>query len=238
MGRCLAGPGKAKVPHMATVATETTTVAIIEDDTRYRAFLRTIIEGTPGFQCGGAYANADVALPVINTHPPHLLLLDLELPGLPGEHAIPEFRRLVPGLEVVVLTFHQDPVRLFTCLEAGAVGYLVKPIDPAQLVEALREVRSGGSPMSGPIARMVLQSFRKRAHGRRELESLTARETEVLREIATGALPEDVASRLGIAIRTVQTHLRNIYDKLHVHSRSQAVARFLAEPGASGSPSE
>ncbi|MCC6231905.1 MAG: response regulator transcription factor [Verrucomicrobiales bacterium] len=220
---------------MTTAGTETTTVAIIEDDTRYRGFLRTIIEGTTGFQCGGAYASADIALQVIATQPPDLLLLDLELPGMPGEQAIPEFLRLVPDLQVVVLTFHQDPGRLFACLEAGASGYLVKPVDPAQLVEALREVVAGGSPMSGPIARLVLQSFRKRGNGKRELESLTTREMEVLREIATGALPEEVGLSLGITVRTVQTHLRNIYDKLHVHSRSQAVARFLADTG-NGSP--
>lgn len=217
---------------MSTATNGTTTVAIIEDDARYRSFLRTIIEGTSGFQCGGSYASADIALSVIATHPPDLVLLDLELPGMPGEQAVPEFLRQMPSIQVVVLSFHQDPARLFACLEAGAVGYLVKPIDPAQLLDALREVKSGGSPMSGPIARLVLRSFRKRGCERRELDSLTPREMEVLRGIATGALPEDVSVTLGITNRTVQTHLRNIYNKLHVHSRSQAVARFLTESGA------
>lgn len=207
-----------------------TSVTIVEDDTRYRVFLRTVIEGTPGFQCAGAYGSADAALKLVATHPPDLVLLDLELPGLPGESAIREFRRLLPDADIVVLTFHQEPKRLFASLEAGAVGYLVKPVDPAQLVAALQEVRSGGAPMSGPIARLVLQSFRHRDPRRKDLEVLTTRELEVLREIATGAIPEEVSARLGIALRTVQTHLRNIYHKLHVHSRSQAVARFLAQP--------
>ncbi|MCC7377560.1 MAG: response regulator transcription factor [Verrucomicrobiales bacterium] len=203
-------------------------VAIVENETRYRGFLRTIIEGTPGFECVGAYASADLALAVIATHPPDLLLLDLELPGLQGEQAIPRFLELLPNLSVVVVTCHKSPDRLFPCLEAGAVGYLVKPLSPTELIEALHEVRNGGSPMSGPIARLVLNSFKRRAAGRKDLDALTARELEVLRGIATGSLPEDLVATLGISLRTVQTHLRNIYKKLHVNSRSQAVARFLA----------
>lgn len=214
-------------PAVAPPDLEPTTVAIVEDDTRYRAFLRTIVDGSTGFRCAGAYASAEIALQVITTHPPDLLLLDLELPGLSGEQAIPEFLRHLPELDIVVLTFHQEAHRLFACLEGGAVGYLVKPIDAAHLVRSLEEVRDGGAPMSGSIARLVLHSFRKSADGRKDLAALTPRELEVLREIATGALPADVASRLEITPRTVQTHLRNIYDKLHVHSRSQAVARFL-----------
>lgn len=204
-----------------------TPVAIVEDDERYRSFLRTLVEGTAGFQCVGAYSCVEIALPIVGTHPPRILLLDLELPGLPGELAIPEFLRRVPGLDVVVLTFHREPNRLFATLEAGAVGYLVKPIDASSLVQALEEVRHGGSPMSGPIARMVLKSFRRPGDGRKDLKDLTPRELEVLREVAIGALPDEVAAKFGIAQRTVQTHLRNIYEKLHVHSRSQAVARFL-----------
>ncbi|MBL9135082.1 MAG: response regulator transcription factor [Verrucomicrobiales bacterium] len=208
-----------------------TRVAIVENETRYRGFLRTIVEGTPGYECVGAYASADLALAVIATHPPDLLLLDLELPGLQGEHAIPRFLEVLPNLTVVVVTCHKAPERLFPCLEAGAVGYLVKPLDPAELVEALHEVGEGGSPMSGPIARLVLNSFKRRAADRKDLDALTPREVEVLRGIATGSLPEEVGTALGISSRTVQTHLRNIYEKLQVHSRSQAVARFLASTG-------
>lgn len=203
-------------------------IAIVEDDSRYRAYLRTLVDGTPGFRCVGAYASADRALGVITTDPPDVVLLDLELPGITGEHAIPAFLDLLPAVHVVVLTFHTEAPRLFTCLEAGAVGYLVKPIDPVRLVAAIREVQDGGSPMSGPIARLVLQSFRRRSTERPNLAGLTTRELEVLRLIATGTLPQEAAVSLRISERTVQTHLRNIYDKLHVHSRSQAVARYLA----------
>lgn len=218
-----------------------TAVAVVEDDTRYRNFLRTLLEEAPGFRCAGAYSSVEAALPLIASEPPDLLLLDLQLPGMPGEQSIAEFRRLLPRLEVVVLTFHQDPHRLFPCLEAGAVGYLIKPIGPADLMMALQEVREGGSPMSGPIARLVLRSFQKQGTSRSELESLTSRELEVLREIAAGSVPKEVAITLGIALRTVQTHLRNIYEKLHVHSRSQAVACYLkgrSGEGRAGSATE
>lgn len=212
-------------------------VAIVEDDARFRNFVRTVVEGTPGFRCCGAYSDADMALELIGTQPADLLLLDLELPGTPGELAIAEFRRRVPRLEVIALTFHQDPHRLFTSLESGAVGYLVKPITPTELATALYQFRDGGAPMSGSIARLVLQSFHRRGNERKEVESLTARELEVLRSIAGGALPEDVATELGITVRTVQTHLRNIYHKLHVHSRSQAVGKYLnLEGGRPGGP--
>lgn len=217
---------------MSEPSTQTAAVAVVEDDPRYRNFLRTLLEEAPGFRCVGAFSSVETALPVIESEPPDLLLLDLQLPGMPGEQSIAEFRRRVPRLEVVVLTFHQDPHRLFPCLEAGAVGYLTKPIGPADLMSALQEVRAGGSPMSGPIARLVLRSFQNRGSSCSELESLTSRELEVLREIAAGSVPKEVAATLGIAVRTVQTHLRNIYEKLHVHSRSQAVACYLKGRGA------
>lgn len=213
-----------------------TRVAIVENEAKYRGHLKAVLEGTPGCECVGCYASADLALEDIASRAPDLLLLDLELPGLQGEHAIPRFRALLPDLDILVVTNHKGPDRLFPCLEAGAVGYLVKPVSPPELIAALHEVRSGGSPMSGPIARMVLHSFTRHAAGRRELESLTPRELEVLRLIATGSLPEDAAAGLKISLRTVQTHLRNIYEKLHVHSRSQAVARYLESPGASPAP--
>jgi NarL family two-component system response regulator LiaR len=203
-------------------------IVIVEDDSRYRSYLRTIVDGTPGFRCAGAFASAEAALATAAGNPPDVVLMDLELPGMPGVRAISAFRERLPRVDVLVLTFHSEAEHLFPCLEAGACGYLVKPIDPAQLVAAVQEARNGGAPMSGPIARLVLHSFRRRADERRDLEGLTARELEVLRLIATGTLPQETAGQLGISERTVQTHLRNIYDKLHVHSRSQAVARFLA----------
>jgi DNA-binding CsgD family transcriptional regulator len=124
---------------------------------------------------------------------------------MPGEQSIAEFRRRLPRFEVVVLTFHQDPHRLFACFEDGAVGYLTKPIGPVDLMSALQEVRAGGSRMSGPIARLVLRSFQKRGGSCSDLESLTSRELEVLREIAAGSVPKEVATTLRIALRTVQT---------------------------------
>lgn len=203
-------------------------IAIVEDDARYRTYLRTILDGTAGFRCAGAFATADDALAVVTVDPPDLVILDLALPGTPGEKAIPRFLERLPGVAILVLTFHDEAGTLFECLEAGAVGYLLKPVDPVQLVEAIQEWRSGGAPMSGPIARLVLQSFRRRASERQDLAELTTRELEVLRLVASGQLPQQAADTLGITGRTVQTHLRNIYDKLHVHSRAQAVARFLA----------
>lgn len=212
------------------------TVSVIENESDYRELLRTILDITPGIRCLGSFADVETALRILPMQTPDLLLLDLDLGErrLGGPEAIRALKEKLPRLEVVVLSVHGHADWIFPALEAGAVGYLTKPIAPAELARALEEARAGGSPMSPAVARRVLQTFHQRARQRRDLESLTQREGDVLRRIAEGSDVGEVATELDITVRTVQTHLRHIYEKLQVHSRSQAVARYYRETNTTG----
>lgn len=205
-------------------------VMVVEDDPRFRRTLEALFGGTPGFACLGAHATAEAASRQLKTDRPHVLLVDYELPGRSGVDLLREV--LVHGTELpaIVLTVHQDPHRIFAALEAGASGYLVKPVTPLQVLGAVEEVHAGGAPMSAAIARLVLRRFRKEARDRQDLQELTERELEVLRLTSEGLLPEEVGERLGIAKRTVTTHLQHVYAKLHVRTRAQAVAKYLGNP--------
>jgi len=200
---------------------------IVEDDPDTRGMLTALFRGSPGFTCDGAHATAESAARQLASARPDVILLDLELPKLPGVAWLADVNRRWPDLPVLVLTAHSDPERLFAALAAGACGYLVKPVPPARILEAVAEVHDGGSPMSSGVARLVLRRFREKAERRLCLETLTQREQEVLKRISQGLLPEEVAAELGISARTVGTHLHHIYGKLHVATRAQAVARFL-----------
>lgn len=202
-------------------------VAMVEDGDTYREHLAALIAGSDGFVCAGAHASAEEALKHLPHEKPDVLLLDLELPGLAGDDSVGALKQKFSGMEILVLTLHDEPARIFKALESGASGYLIKPIQPAKLLEAISEVAQGGAPMSGSIARLVLKSFRQRAQTAKELDSLTPRETQILELLSTGNSSKEIAAALGISVRTVGTHLHHIYDKLHVASRSQAVAKFL-----------
>lgn len=202
-------------------------VAVVEDKDDFRGHLVALIQGAQGFCCTGAHATAESALKQLAWEKPEVLLLDLELPKLSGEDSIREFKARLPALEILVLTLHDEPKRIFTALEAGASGYLIKPVHPAKLLEAIAEVRAGGSPMSSQIARLVVRVFHQRGRTNAQFETLTTREEEILKLLADGGQTKEIADSLKISARTVSTHLHHIYDKLHVGSRSQAVARFL-----------
>lgn len=203
-------------------------VATIEDDEDYRGHLTALIGGAEGFACVGSYRSAEAALKHLPAEPPDVLLLDLELPGRNGDELIAEITARWPAIAVVVLTMHDDCERIFPALETGAVGYLVKPVSPVRLLEAIADAHAGGSPMSSQIARLVVKKFQHRSRARQELETLTPREKEILEQIARGMETKEISERLRISDRTIGTHLRNIYDKLQVHSRSAAVAKFLS----------
>ncbi|MCW5550612.1 MAG: response regulator transcription factor [Verrucomicrobiae bacterium] len=205
-------------------------VSIVEDQQATRDMLAALARGSEGFICDGAYANAETALKRLPTERPDVVLLDLELPCMSGVEFIAAATARQPGLRILVLTIHDDPVRIFTALEAGASGYLVKPVAPAKILEAITEIHNGGAPMSSQIARLVVKTFHHRGEARSELEVLTPREDEMLRLVAQGFHSSEIAGRLGISPRTVGTHLRNIYEKLHVHTRAHAVAKYLRQP--------
>lgn len=216
--------------NQASVGSEIQTM-VVEDDAGVRAMLAAVFAGTPGFRCLGAFDSAESALRRLQAGRPDVLLLDIELPKRSGLELLRDLRDRWPDLLVVILSVHGEPQTIFEALKQGAAGYLLKPTTPARIVEAVAEAHGGGAPMSAAIARLVLRTFRERARRSDELAALTGREHEVLKLVSEGYLPEEVADQLKLSRRTIGTHLQSIYRKLHVRTRSQAVARFFASGG-------
>jgi DNA-binding NarL/FixJ family response regulator len=213
-------------PHLSTM-TNPVRVTIVEDHEPTLATLGNLVRSSTGFECAGQHINAEKALKKLARECPDVVLLDLELPGMSGIEFIRKIRSCRPRTEILVLTLHDEARLIFEALESGATGYLVKPVEPSRILEAITEVWRGGAPMSSQIARLVIKSFHHRGRERRDLEALTPREEEILRLLARGCRYQEIATELGIAIRTVSTHLHNIYEKLHVRSATEATARFL-----------
>lgn len=203
-------------------------VAIVEDAVLVRDALATILNGSPGFECVCACGSAEEALRKVPPSRPEVVLMDINLPGHSGIECVRHLKEKHPMLQIVMLTIEEDSRRVFQSLEAGATGYLVKNVPPSGVLAAIQEVHRGGSPMSCQIARMLVQSFHRPAPASATEESLTHREEEILRLVAKGYRTKEVAEVLSIGSATVETHLRNVYDKLHVRSRAGAVARFAA----------
>ena len=201
-------------------------VSIVEDDAKLRETLVRYFAGQPGFRCLKAYPNAEAALADIPQHPPDVALMDINLPGMSGIECVSRLREVVPSLKIIMLTVFEESEQVFKALSAGAFGYLVKSNRPAKILEAIREVHGGGSPMSGHIARKVVQSFQAQAAARAETDTLTARELEVLQGLSRGHPYKGIASELGISLSTVRTYIQRIYEKLHVHSQTEAVMKF------------
>jgi DNA-binding NarL/FixJ family response regulator len=216
---------------VAALEVVTIKVSIVEDDAKLRETLVRYFAGQSGFRCVKAYANAEAALADIPSHPPDVVLMDINLPGMSGIECVSRLRRAVPQLKIIMLTVFEEGEQVFQALSAGAFGYLVKSNRPAKILEAIREVYDGGSPMSGHIARKVVQSFQAHAAARAETESLTARELEVLQGLSRGQPYKEIASELGISLSTVRTYIQRIYEKLHVHSQTEAVMKFARQKG-------
>lgn len=208
-------------------------VALVEDDAGVRANLAKMIDGTPGFRCVAAYADGTAALAGIPSNRPDVVLMDINLPGMLGPECVRRLKALVPGLPVLMLTVYDDSEQVFKSLMAGATGYLLKRTPKEKLLEAIREVNSGGAPMSRQIARRVVQFFQEIDHlpagapRAQEMATLTEREEQVLASLAKGHLYKEIAGLLNISFETVRTHVRSIYEKLHVHSRTEAVLKYL-----------
>jgi DNA-binding NarL/FixJ family response regulator len=201
-------------------------VSIVEDDAKLRETLVRYLATQPGFHCASAYGSAEAALADIPKVKPHVVLMDINLPGMTGIECVPQLRKAMPSVKIIMLTVFEESEQVFKALSAGAFGYLVKSNRPAKILEAIREVHAGGSPMSGHIARKVVQSFQARATAQAETETLTARELEVLQGLSCGQPYKEIASRLGISLSTVRTYIQRIYEKLHVHSQTEAVMKF------------
>jgi DNA-binding NarL/FixJ family response regulator len=204
-------------------------VSIVEDDADYRCMLEAHLNQSPDIRCVSTYGDPREALRRLPVEKPDVVLMDLQLPGLNGTECIAALRAEFPGLQAIMLTVFEQDEQVFQALAAGACGYLVKRTPPARILEAIREVQQGGSPMSAHIARCVVEAFRKPPppkQGEAEDFQLSPREREILDLLAQGLLLKEIAQHFSVSHSTVQTHIGRIYKKLHVHSRSQAVARL------------
>ncbi len=206
------------------------TVAVIDDDKKLLELLTQWVDEAPGFACVGSYADAETAMSRLDRVPPDVALVDINLPGVSGIECVSKMKDLLPQTQFVMLTVYEDSEYVFDALSSGATGYLLKSTSREALLSALSEVYAGGSPMTSSIARKVVESLNRPTPVRNPSDDLSKRETEVLRLLAQGYLYKEIAADLGISYQTVNTHVRRIYEKLHVHSRSQAVALFAPMP--------
>jgi DNA-binding NarL/FixJ family response regulator len=202
-------------------------VVIVEDDRDIRDGLCALINGTSGFTCRGAYSTMERALERAAADAPNVALIDLDLPKMSGIEGIRELGARFPSISPLVLTVHDENDRLVQALCSGATGYLLKNTPPVRLLDAIRESAGGGSPMSPEIARQVVGLFRKIQPPPEATHELSAHQRRILQYLADGESYRTVAERLGVTVHTVSYHVRGIYEKLHVHSRSDAVAKAL-----------
>jgi DNA-binding NarL/FixJ family response regulator len=227
-------------------------VSIVEDNDQLRATLARILSRADGFECVGQHPSAEAALDAIPNERPDVVLMDINLPGMNGVECVRRLKALLPQTQIVMLTVYEDTDNIFNALAAGATGYLLKRTPREELLEAIREVHRGGSPMSAHIARKVVQSFQRApasaaapaspaaaaptASGATaapagdaapQAAELSPREREVLDLLAQGFLYKEIAEKLGISYETVHTYIRRIYEKLQVRTRTEAVAKFL-----------
>ncbi len=203
------------------------TVAIIEDLREIREGLGQLINSTPGYRCTGIYASMEEALDKIPHNLPDLVLSDIGLPGMDGIEGIHLLKERHPSLTILMLTVYDDNERIFDALCAGACGYLLKKTPWPKLVEALREAVEGGSPMSPEVARRVITIFREIKPPRQAQHELTPHETRLLRMLVEGHSDKTAAAQLNVSVNTIKFHLRHIYEKLQVHTKSEAVAKAL-----------
>ena len=203
------------------------TVSIVEDNEQLRGTLARVLNRAEGFACVGQFATAEDALQRLPQEPPAVVLMDINLPGMNGVECVRQLKPLCPEIQVIMLTVYEDTESIFNALAAGATGYLLKRTPRAELLEAIRDVLKGGSPMSAHIARKVVQSFQRPATAAPPTDDLSPREKEVLDCLAQGFLYKEIADKLGISYETVHTYIRRIYEKLQVRTRTEAVAKFL-----------
>lgn len=209
-------------------ATRTISVAIVEDLPRVREGLRFLVDHSPGYRCSATYRSMEEAIAGIGSAPPDVVLTDIGLPGISGIEGTRQLKQRFPDLRIVALTVYDDDDRIFEALCAGASGYLLKRTTPARLVECLGEVMNGGAPMSPEVAQRVIRLFKDfRPPVKEEDYGLTPHEVRLLGLLAEGHSYKTAAQALGSSINTVAFHMKSIYSKLQVHSKSEAVAKAL-----------
>ena len=216
-------------PPESSMTTTTINVAIVEDQRAIREGLAWLIDNTPGYHCVGSFASMEAALAQISKAMPDVVLMDIGLPGMNGIEGVRELKQRYPAILVLMLTVYDDDARIFEAMCAGACGYLLKKTPPARLLESIQEVVEGGAPMSPSIARRIVTLFSQIAPPAHADYHLTPHETRLLKMLVEGHSYKTAAAELGLSINTVSFHMRNVYDKLQVHSKSEAVAKALRE---------
>lgn len=204
-------------------------VAIVEDINEIRDGLAALINGSEGYRCVGAFSDAESFLRKLPELLPDVVLMDINLPGISGIECIRLLQMKKYQAPIMVLSVYENDEHVFESLQAGASGYLLKKTPPIKLLDAIQDLYNGGSPMSGQIARKVVQTFQQTSIPSKEMEQLTPRELEILSHLAKGYRYKEIADTLFISVETVRTHLRNIYEKLHVRSRAEAVLKMQAQ---------
>jgi DNA-binding NarL/FixJ family response regulator len=202
-------------------------VSIVDDEKNLCESIATFLNGSPGFRCVSIYGSAEAALRHLPSDSPDVVLMDINMAGMSGIECVRRLKVLTPQIQILMLTVYDDTEQIFKALAAGATGYLLKRQDPDELLQAIRDVEAGGSPMSNSIARKVVASFQKANQVGEKQNLLSAREQAVLDCLAGGLAYKQIGDQLGISINTIRTHLRHIYEKLHVQSRTEAVAKYL-----------
>jgi DNA-binding NarL/FixJ family response regulator len=204
-------------------------VIIVEDDRGLREQIVEILGTAPDIKCIGACSSAETALPEILAKKPDVVLMDIKLPGMSGIQCVWEIKKVMPTMQVIMVTVYEDSERIFRALKAGANGYLVKSSPPSQLLAAIRDVSTGGAPMSSHIATKVVRHFHMVGISPTESENLSPRERDVLELLSCGFIYKEIGDQLKISAETVRTYVKNICQKMHVRSRLEAVARHKSE---------
>jgi len=202
-------------------------VSIVDDEKKLCKSIATFLNDSEGFRCASIYGSAEAALQHLPADKPDVVLMDINMPGMDGIECVRRLKTMAPPIQVLMLTVYEDTDRIFKALAAGATGYLLKRLEPEELLQAIRDVHAGGSPMSNSIARKVVASFQAAHLAGEQQNLLSQREQAVLDCLAEGLAYKQIADQLGISINTIRTHLRHIYEKLHVQSRTEAVAKYL-----------
>jgi len=202
-------------------------VAIVEDNRRMRESFAAILDRSGSLRCAGAYATAEEAVRDLPAAGPEVALVDIHLPGMDGIECVARLKQSSPQLQVLMLTRYEQSDLIFKSIRAGANGYLLKNTSPVELIQAIEQVHAGGAPMSMQIARKVMDHFRQIQQPASDMDRLTTREQELIGLLAKGYYYKEISDKLGISVNTVRKHLQNIYEKLHVQSRTQAVLKFL-----------
>jgi DNA-binding NarL/FixJ family response regulator len=205
----------------------TISVSIVDDEKKLCESMAAFLNGSAGFRCISIYGSAEAALQHLPADRPDVVLMDINMAAMDGIECARRLKAMMPSVQIVMLTVYDDTEQIFKALAAGATGYLLKRLDPDELLEAIREVQTGGSPMSNSIARKVVASFQEAHRVGAEQNMLSVREQAVLDFLAQGLAYKQIGDQLGISINTIRTHLRHIYEKLHVQSRTEAVAKYV-----------